>query len=127
MLPAVASMIVPPGPQPAPALGLLDHGHADAVLDAAAGIERLELDQHPRGHTLAQPMQRDQRRPTDRVEDALARSLSRGVLTLACGHVHSPIFGAMDPRPHTSLRARWVLFRTVQNRSGRNPILSGDP
>ena len=50
VLPAVASMIVPPGcSQPAP-LGLLDHGHADAVLDAAAGIERLELDQD-RGRT----------------------------------------------------------------------------
>ena len=59
-------------PQPAPPLGLVDHGHADAVLDAAARIERLELDQDPRRHTLAQPMQRDQRRSADRVEDGLA-------------------------------------------------------
>ena len=37
-------------PQPALPLGLFDHRHADAVLDAAAGIERLELDQDLRRH-----------------------------------------------------------------------------
>ena len=45
MLPAVASMIVPPGREPALPLGLLDHRDADAVLDAPARVDRLELHQ----------------------------------------------------------------------------------
>ena len=82
VLPAVASMIVPPGCSQPAALGLFDHRHADAVLDAAAGIERLEFDQHLRRHVLAQPMQRYQWRPADRVQNTLART-QPGLLTLA--------------------------------------------
>ena len=57
------------GGKPAATLGLIDHRDADAVLDAPAGIDRLELDKHPRGHLFGEPMQLDQGSPTDRFED----------------------------------------------------------
>ena len=55
--------------QPAPPLGLLDHGHADAVLDATARIERLELQENPGRHSHPQSSQRDQGRTADRRQD----------------------------------------------------------
>jgi hypothetical protein len=49
VLPAVASTTVPPGLQAAVALGRLDHGAADAVLDRAAGILGFELEEQRQG------------------------------------------------------------------------------
>ena len=46
MLPAVASTIVSPGAQDAPALGVEHDRERDAVLDAAARVEVLALDEH---------------------------------------------------------------------------------
>jgi hypothetical protein len=44
VLPEVGSMMVPPGCSAPLALGVLDHGQRDAVLDRAAGIAALGLD-----------------------------------------------------------------------------------
>ena len=67
MLPAVASMIVPPGLQVAASLGLLDHREPDAVLDRARRVLQLELEEE-----LARPgvelPELEHRRPADHLE-----------------------------------------------------------
>ena len=52
MLPDVGSTIVPPGLQQPVALGRVDHRDRDAVLDAAAGIRRLELGDERAAHAF---------------------------------------------------------------------------
>ena len=43
VLPLVAWTMAPPAPQPAAALGVVDHRDGDAVLHAAARVARLQL------------------------------------------------------------------------------------
>ena len=52
------------------------------------------------------------RRPADRVENALARAQPRGIDFGVKGSRRF-IFGAMNPRPHASLRARCFLRETM--------------
>ena len=59
------------GTQAPVALGGLDHRDPDAVLDAAGGVERLELDQHDAAKALVQPGNFDERRVADRIDDAV--------------------------------------------------------
>ena len=49
--------------------GFLDHRKADPVLDRPAGIEVLELGQDPRVAARREPVEPDDRRATDEVED----------------------------------------------------------
>ena len=58
-------------PQPAALLGLVDHRQADTILDAAAGVHRLDLDADRGRHVGRQPPQPHQRRPADRLQDAV--------------------------------------------------------
>ncbi len=64
VLPLVASTIVPPGPEHAAPLGVLDHRGGDAILDAAARVAQLQLAEETRT-VLADPPQLDERRPAD--------------------------------------------------------------
>ena len=64
-------------PQPAAALGLGDHGQADAILDAAAGVERLELDVHPRLESFRQAPQSHERRSAHGLENRFLHWLPR--------------------------------------------------
>jgi hypothetical protein len=70
VLPAVGSMIVPPGLSSPVALGALDHADADAVLHREARIEQLELHEDVRvvgpGCCAAQ-----HRRVADEIEDVV--------------------------------------------------------
>src|SRR5262249_61788442 len=67
--PPRASALGPARPAPPPPFGLLDHRHADAILDAPAGIERFHLRQDARGQPGSQALQPDQGGTTDRRED----------------------------------------------------------
>ncbi len=67
------------------ALRLLDHGERDPVLDAAGGVEPLQLGQQPDLRVGVQPADLDHRRPADEVEDAPGGGSQ--------GHVH----GAVQP------------------------------
>ena len=68
MLPAVASISVAPGRSCAAALGVVDDGPGDAVLDAAAGVEVLALAQDRADEPLPDAPQRHQRRRADSVQ-----------------------------------------------------------
>ena len=57
------------GLEPAITLGGLDHRESDAVLHRAAGIEELRLRVHRRADALRHPLQADERRPADGLED----------------------------------------------------------
>ena len=70
MLPLVGSMIVSARAQPALMLRRLDHAQTDAVLDAATGIEGLELrpDLPAQTGELRESGEPDHRRRPDQVE-----------------------------------------------------------
>ncbi len=51
------------------ALGLLDHREADPVLDRAARVEELELGEDPRVARRREPLEPDDRRAADEVEE----------------------------------------------------------
>ncbi len=53
----------------APGLGIHDHRHTDAVLDAVHGIERLQLGHHLRHCPLGNPVQSHQGRVADQLGD----------------------------------------------------------
>jgi hypothetical protein len=55
--------------QQAGALGLGDHGEGGAVLHAAAGVQHLELDRDRAGQPLGHPVQPQQRRVPDEVDE----------------------------------------------------------
>ena len=57
------------GLEQALALGLLDHGQGGAVLHAATGVEHLELDRHGARQALGHPVQPQQRRVPDEVDE----------------------------------------------------------
>ena len=56
------------------ALRLLDDRHADAVLHRAAGIEELRLAVHRRANAARDAVEANERRPADRVENAVVRT-----------------------------------------------------
>ena len=85
VLPEVGSTIVPPGRSRPRALGVLDHGEADAVLHAPAGVELLELGKHERPEPLGDLAQPDQRGVADQVEDALDVLHCPAILVPAAG------------------------------------------
>ena len=58
-------------PQPAAPLGFGDHGQADAVLDAAGRVQRLDLGVHGRLEPLRDAPQPYQRRLADRLQNGL--------------------------------------------------------
>src|SRR5262249_55286677 len=60
----------PARPQLPLAFGLLDHREADAVLHSPARIEELELREDGPGDVARYPVEPDDRRPPDQVEDA---------------------------------------------------------
>ena len=62
----------PARPQQPVALGGLDQGDRDAVLDRSAGVERLELRDELRTQVPSDPRQPHQRRVADHVEDGVA-------------------------------------------------------
>ena len=66
------------GLEPPLPFGGLDHRETDAVLDRAAGVEELRLRPHRRFHARRHPVQPDQRRPADRLEDGGVRLSVRG-------------------------------------------------
>jgi hypothetical protein len=53
------------------ALAGLDHGHADAILDAGKGIEKFAFDQDGGSALGNDPIEANQRRAADRVDDAV--------------------------------------------------------
>ena len=55
--------------QEAASLGVIEHGDGDAVLDAPAGVQRLELCHDDRPVWLGQAVQPNHRRPPDQLED----------------------------------------------------------
>ncbi len=57
--------------------------------------------------SLSQAAQREEWRPTDDVADALARCELR-VVDFGVKRSRRFMFGAMNPRPHARLRARWL-------------------
>jgi len=59
------------GGEPPLSLGFIDHGDADPVLDAPAGVERLDLDPDARRHPLGQAPERDQWRLADVTQETL--------------------------------------------------------
>ena len=59
----------PAGPQPAVALGGLDHRQADPILHGAAGVQVLELGEELAGNVAAEALEPDDRRLPDEVED----------------------------------------------------------
>ena len=62
VLPLVGSTMTDlPRSDDAALLGVVDHAPADAVLDRAAGIARLELDGDRAGQTLAETVEEDDR------------------------------------------------------------------
>ena len=69
MLPAVASTMVAARLEPAVALGGLDHRQRDAVLDRAAGVLALQLDEQP-ARPGVEPGDFDHRRIADQGEHA---------------------------------------------------------
>ena len=78
------------GPEQAAALGVLEHGQADPVLDAATGVELLELGEHKRPEPLGDLAQPDQRGVADQVEDALD--------VLHCPAILVPVAGGLGAR-----------------------------
>ena len=75
MLPAVASIRVPPGFEAAVALGRLDHRERDAILDRAAGILVLELEEQAAGAGIELP-HLDHRRVADHFQHVADRQSS---------------------------------------------------
>jgi hypothetical protein len=71
VLPEVASMSVSPGLDLAAALGLLEHEHADAVLDRAARVEELALGEDLGGQAARDVLEAHDRRAADDGEDAV--------------------------------------------------------
>ena len=67
-------------------LRLLDHAQGDAVLDAAAGVQLLELDQDGRAHAAGQGPEANQGRVAHQVEDALRVLHGRDSRRLAGSH-----------------------------------------
>ena len=67
MLPEVASTIVPPGSEQAARLRVVDHRERDPVLDAAAGVEPLELGEDAR-RAAGEVRELDERSAADRAE-----------------------------------------------------------
>ena len=78
MLPEVGSTIVPPGLQLPLALGGLDHRHPDPVLVRAAGVQVLELREQRRRDVAADPVEPDDRRAADEVEQRWVLAGHRG-------------------------------------------------
>ena len=66
------------GPEQALVLGPGDHGQGGAVLDAAAGVEHLQLGRHRAGQPLGHPVQPQEGRVADQV-DQRTRDLGLGV------------------------------------------------
>src|SRR5262249_14087293 len=62
-------------PQPAAPLGLGDHGDGNAILDAAAGVHRLDLDADRGLHAFDNAAQLDQRCASDRLKDGFLHVL----------------------------------------------------
>src|SRR5262249_43887700 len=52
-------------------LGLLDHVHADAILDRAQWVEELKLEPDIRGKPLSEPLKLDERSGADGLGDVL--------------------------------------------------------
>ena len=69
VLPAVASISVAPGRRTPRALGVVDDGERDAILDAAAGVQVLALDEHRDGGAPRERAKRHERRVADVIED----------------------------------------------------------
>ena len=82
MLPAVASTISAPGLMLPVALGGLDHRQRDAVLDRAAGVLVLELEEQPAGAGV-EAAYLDQRGVADEIEDVVGDS------SQLLGHLHT--------------------------------------
>ena len=95
MLPEVGSTIVPPGSELPLPLGRLDHRHPDPVLVRAARVQVLELREQRRLHVAGDPVEPDDRRLADEVEQG-------GVLA---GHAQEP--------------TQSVLSRSLDQRSRR--------
>ena len=72
MLPEVGSTIVPPGERSSPLLRVRDHRAGDAVLDASARVEPLELGEDS-GGAAGEARELDERRPSDRVLERESR------------------------------------------------------
>ena len=68
VLPDVGSTIVPPGCSRPSRLGGVDHRHRRPVLDAAAGVEELELGQQLARQVAADAVEAHERRVADEVE-----------------------------------------------------------
>ena len=89
--------------QPALPLGRLDHGQGRAVLDAAAGVEVLELGQEMAGNIAAGPVQRQQRGLADEVQKAIGHLHGRpgvrsGTDVDAPGNLHCRVVGEHHER-----------------------------
>ena len=83
-------------------LGGVDHREADAVLDAAAGVERLQLPDDRRAGALGEAAQLDQRRAADQGGD------------IVCDlHVSAPLVVAVRSRT-------WARRRTADVRARRD-------
>ncbi len=82
------------GAQPAVALGGLDQGHGDAVLDRPAGVEHLELGHQLRAQACADARQPDQRGIADGVQDRVPDPSRCGV------NGHGWILMPPAPRPN---------------------------
>ena len=100
------------GTQPPVALGGLDHREPDAVLHGAARVEVLELGEDRPGHVARDPVEPDDRRRPDQVEDAriLARHPREGYLAVyasagtasAAGASSSRLISVTDATMHAS-------------------------
>ena len=94
MLPDVGSTDRAARPQQAAALGVLEHGETDPILDASARVELLELGQDERTEPLGDLAQPDQRGVADQVEDALD--------VLHCPAILRPERGASRAQIHST-------------------------
>ena len=85
VLPDVGSRIVWPGAIAPARLGVLDHRARDAILDRAGRVARLELGPDAHAGLGRQPLELDQRRVPDRLDD-VAVAPPAGLVLQARGH-----------------------------------------
>ncbi len=106
------------GLQGALALGGVDHRDADAVFDRVAGVEALHLRQHGGLDALNHPVQLDERRAADEMEDVLVVVHKFSASDVWEQDKFVPTFIQRNSaRPPTAARER-VPRRSAQTRAG---------